>query len=407
MGVEFKYKNKSYSLFNVYHPPKRLEITKLLELISVLKSRAEPKSKLIILGDFNIDILENKNAEFVNQMMGWSLPPLFTCATRITDDSATALDLIFTNESTLFGGPVESSVSDHYLNFAAFPGKNTPVKAICRPDHSQKALQNLKEWLQKVDFTGVLNDREITAFSKFDSIMKKASDACCPMKRSKVNHKYHAPWFTRGFLTSHRHKDRLKQKARKKNSKALWEKFKKYNSVYSRLCRVARHRYYSNEFKLNKNDSRAMWRLANSVTGREKKQGGITNFPGCRNEKEISQVFNTYYSNIASEIISKIPTSEKSHIEYLPADKPKSKLIFQPIFPSDVAKILDSMKNKSSYGPDKISNKILKVIKDEIKLPLCHLINLSFIHNYVPESWKISRICPIHKGGDRNLTTNF
>ena len=407
IGVEFQYKNKKFSLFNVYHPPKRLDISQLLDSISVLKSRADPKSKIIILGDFNIDVLDSKNADFVSRMIEWSLPPMFTCATRIVGSSATALDLIFTNETTLFGGPVESSVSDHYLTFAAFVGKKAQRKVTCKPDHSQKALQNLREWLQKVDFTGVLNDKEITAFDKFDRIMKSACDACCPMKRSIIKHKYQAPWFTSGFLTSHRHKDKLKHKARKKNTKVAWEKFKKYNSLYFKLCRVARLRYFNTEFQINKNDSRAMWRLANNVTGREKKQSGITNFPGCRNEKEISQVFNTYYSNIASEIISKIPCSKKSYDQYLPAEKPKSKLTFQPIFPTDIVKILDSMKNKSSYGPDRISNKVLKVIKEEIKLPLCHLVNLSFLHNFVPESWKISRICPIHKGGDRNLTTNF
>ena len=49
------------------------------------------------------------------------------------------------------------------------------------------------------------------------------------------------------------------------------------------------------------------------------------------------------------------------------------------------------MKNKSSAGPDKISNKLLKMIIDPICIPLCYLFNLSFKSGIVPTHFKTAK----------------
>ena len=187
-----------------------------------------------------------------------------------------------------------------------------------------------------------------------------------------------------------------------------WYRYKFYRNLYYSLCRKAKLKYYNDQFQSNKNDPRALWKLANNITGRDSKSSGITTFPGCHGERDIAEVFNAHYSAVAPNMARTIPAAKKNHLDYLPSSmKPNSQLLFQPVFPSDVSKTIDQMKNKKSYSHDLFSNKILKVIRDEIKVPLCHLINVSFAHNFVPDSWKKAKVVPIHKGGSKNEAINF
>ena len=65
------------------------------------------------------------------------------------------------------------------------------------------------------------------------------------------------------------------------------------------------------------------------------------------------------------------------------------------------------MKNKSSSGPDKISNKLLKMIIDPICIPLCYLFNLSFKSGIVPTHFKTAKCVPVFKSGDTNEFSNY
>ena len=61
---------------------------------------------------------------------------------------------------------------------------------------------------------------------------------------------------------------------------------------------------------------------------------------------------------------------------------------------SDIIYILDS--NKAT-GPDKISNKMLISIQNEITKPLCLLFNKSLRLKNYPWSWKIAHEIPLFK----------
>ena len=66
-----------------------------------------------------------------------------------------------------------------------------------------------------------------------------------------------------------------------------------------------------------------------------------------------------------------------------------------------------SLKDKSCYGFDNIP---LKVLRDgaEILAPVFHeLMNKIYDQKVVPEKWRTSRILPLHKKGDRKLIENY
>ena len=403
IGIELEINKKMYSIFNVYCPPKTdLDII-LTHLTNIISNNT---NKLIICGDFNVDISSSKNSAFLDEMLNMKLFPLYTNDTRITKHSSTCLDLIFTNDNTITGGVCQADISDHLLTFASL--KHNKSKPVVRtiPDHSTKAIEKLKKSLKETKFDEVLNEKTTAAFEIFEKIMYKARDECCPMKTINCKVRLSPPWFSKGFKVSCRKKDKLMRKARRTRKPAIWERYVKYRNLYYKLCKIAKYQFYRSEFHNNAKDSKKIWALTNNLLGREKSKPSIHTFPNCKTDTEIATVFSDYFSNVASNLAKTIPKSKKPFTAYLPKET-TTKFNFRPMFPSEIAKIIDKMRPKTSFGRDMFSNKILKAIKDEIKLPLCHLINLSIKYSYIPASWKVSKILPLHKGGHKTECSNF
>ena len=60
-------------------------------------------------------------------------------------------------------------------------------------------------------------------------------------------------------------------------------------------------------------------------------------------------------------------------------------------------KIIDELTLKSSYGMDRLSNKLLTYIKHDIAPLPSVIINLSITTGIFPDSLKIAKVIPTHK----------
>ena len=65
------------------------------------------------------------------------------------------------------------------------------------------------------------------------------------------------------------------------------------------------------------------------------------------------------------------------------------------------------LKNKSSYGHDEISNKIIKSAKNALSQPLMLIINQILMTGEFPSDLKISRVKSLFKSGDASLFSNY
>ena len=65
------------------------------------------------------------------------------------------------------------------------------------------------------------------------------------------------------------------------------------------------------------------------------------------------------------------------------------------------------LKNRSSYGHDYISNKILKACKTILAKPLALLINQSLSTGEFPKELKMYRVKPLFKNGNASHIYNF
>ena len=73
----------------------------------------------------------------------------------------------------------------------------------------------------------------------------------------------------------------------------------------------------------------------------------------------------------------------------------------------NINEAINRLKNKSSYGHDEISNKIIKSANNSLIQPLMLIINQMLLTGEFPSDLKISRVKPLFKSGDASLFSNY
>ena len=73
----------------------------------------------------------------------------------------------------------------------------------------------------------------------------------------------------------------------------------------------------------------------------------------------------------------------------------------------EVKSVLENFPLGKAVGPDGINNRVLRELANELADPLSIFYNLSLQNSNVPDDWKEAHVCPIHKGGDPVLVSNY
>ena len=81
--------------------------------------------------------------------------------------------------------------------------------------------------------------------------------------------------------------------------------------------------------------------------------------------------------------------------------------IIHVVTPAEVQIILKSLPVGKATGPDEINNVILRELAEVLASPLACLFNQSLSQGTVPDIWKIAHVCPVPKGGESSLLSNY
>ena len=65
------------------------------------------------------------------------------------------------------------------------------------------------------------------------------------------------------------------------------------------------------------------------------------------------------------------------------------------------------LKRSKATDPDNLLPGMLKDCSNELSGPLCYLINLTMINGIIPNEWKLAKVIPIFKYGDRTDPNNY
>ena len=117
-------------------------------------------------------------------------------------------------------------------------------------------------------------------------------------------------------------------------------------------------------------------------------------------KSEIVKAFNSFFVNIGPSLSDRIDKQGKKPYSYYLKKNISSQFNFSHIDETGVLKIIKSLKNKTSSGPDGISLKFMKNIAPAIIRPLTFLINNSIVSGIFPDQLKVAKVIPLFKKDD-------
>ena len=125
-------------------------------------------------------------------------------------------------------------------------------------------------------------------------------------------------------------------------------------------------------------------------------------------QKEVSEIFNIFFIDVANEIGKGVSFDSKTHpsiCQIKENTKVDNIFSFSCVNEDNVSKLNDKMQIKKATGVDKLSCNIIKLDTPVLLSPLKGLINLSIQTSTFPGSLK--QLTPLHKKNNPMSKSNF
>ena len=213
-------KEKNLIVGVMYRPPKQSlqEFINDLDLLIIRISKEN--KKCYIMADWNIDLTKHqshdKTGEFLDIMFSRSFFPLISRPTRITSNSATLIDNIFTNDpnNCSASGLLFTDISDHLPIFTILSDhcKNTSKNIyVTFRDKNANNMAAFKAELQTVNWDDVTGHNDPnSAYETFLSKCTASYNKCFPLKKVKARNVHlNKSWLSKGLLKSMKRKNIL------------------------------------------------------------------------------------------------------------------------------------------------------------------------------------------------------
>lgn len=85
----------------------------------------------------------------------------------------------------------------------------------------------------------------------------------------------------------------------------------------------------------------------------------------------------------------------------------KNSMFLNPVTTDELCKIMNCLKNSLSCGLDEFPDTIIKKCAHLLSLPLTDICNTSLLSGKFPEIFKVAKVCPIHKKGEKHNVENY
>lgn len=387
---------KLYLLVNYCSPSanKKVFLSKLEDELDNLPVLA----KKIACGDFNIDTMKKGNEvtkQFLSMFNQMNLKALnLTKPTRVTKTSATCIDHVFAsiNGKTHIH---EWSISDHYCLFTTFEKrmvKNYPIMKVRDSKNLNNPMSiekmNLMVSVKFAKFSSHLSCPS-EKFSVLISCLTEVLDIFCPIKTIKFKEQY--GWINSSIKRMISKRDKLFAQSR--NDSAKIEEFQKMKAKVRNEIRKSKKSYLNGLVHKGAN----LFDVYKKIADIKPVKTSISNLT------DVNRI-NAHFSQVG-EVISKLTAPEKFDPSSI--NRVLQSMYYLPCTPSEVTKIIHSLKNKTSLDAYGLSNKICKLLSPSLEVELSNLINECVFSGVFPDCLKVARVTPIFKSGDENSCDNY
>lgn len=375
-----------------------------------------------IVGDINCCILpESDNAlsqRYLDILYTAGFVSCVNTPTRVTPFTKSCIDHIFVdikNTHSVKSAVIKLDMTDHYFITASktLTDSTTPkrkTKYVKRLDEKQA-----NHLIAQHDWTSVLQEQDINKSAEIFviNLQEIINNSTSTIKISAKNYKI-KPWITCGLVKSIRHRDKLSKqiKGQPFNTKLINE-YKNYRNTLNNVIKQTKEQYYRDRIRDSQNDPRKLWENIKEMSGTKinKESFPLDHFTDESNVtdttiKQIANQFNEYYTGVGAELANKIPHLHTPTYEdrEFRADTP---FRLQPVSEEELGQCIRHMKGTSAPGIDNIPANMIKNNFEYLRYPLLHVINNSINKGIFPKCFKIGKVIPIFKSGERKNFANY
>ena len=431
LWLELSFDRKKVIVGVIYRKP-NTNIKEFQEtLLTVLHSLKLDKHHCLLMGDFNIDLTDTENdpENILTLMQCIGLHQLISSPTRVTINSASLIDHLYTNMDmfNIQAGTIEADVSDHFPIFAVF---ESPFYLKNNVSKVRKATRSYKHYnvdsycsdLANAKWDYVYKCKDVNdAYSTFYGIFEKVFDKHAPFRSNNTTQSKcypKNPWVTKAILKSIKRKYKLYIKYRSSNfDKKCEREYKKYRNVLTTVLKNAKRMYYSSMFYDNKQDSGKTWKTINELMNSGKGHSthveieklvihNSTEEKTVCSAKDIAEELNNYFVTVGPNLAKEIPETSTTIKEFLGEGNDKS-FFWRPVIEKEVLDYLCTLDIKKSHGYDNLSARLLRDAACFVCKPLTYVFNLSLETGIYPQALKIAKVTPIYKKGPKSNPKNY
>ncbi len=120
-------------------------------------------------------------------------------------------------------------------------------------------------------------------------------------------------------------------------------------------------------------------------------------------DDEIADAFATFFEEKVSKLVSESDIVRQGHAQYACQEKHP----WIPFSDDEIKKALSKVRNKRSCGPDEIPGCLINDCSELLVPHLKVIFNYCVVETWFPEEWKLAKITPIHKKGNKSFIENY
>ena len=214
------------------------------------------------------------------------------------------------------------------------------------------------------------------------------------------------PWLTREVKQLMNERDHFHNLALRTNNELHWSSYKRLRNVVTLRLRKEKQRYFNEQLRETKGDSRETWKNLKQLLRNCSKSS--SDAARTANEaKDKCNISNCFFVSCAEDLRSTHRSSARSFFKWLPQIDRPGKFKLRKITVSEVRKALKELKSKKATGVDGIPSRLLKDGSDALASPLSVIFNLTIQQNVIPAEWKKAKVTPLHKSGTKDEPRNY
>lgn len=243
-------------------------------------------------------------------------------------------------------------------------------------------------------------------------------DELAPIKEVRLKQRTE-PWLEADILDLIRSRDQLLFEFRKGGQTEKFDQYKKVRNTVQYKIHKAKSNYYYSKTQEYKHAPKKLWQtlkdIGTSKTTRTKETNLGLNIEGevTFDKERVGQAFNTYFTSIASSLVSKLPSCTGIFGKEFVTDYYQSKGVVQntfrlsPVGEESVLKLLQKLSPSKATGLDNIPAKFVREGASQLTTPITHIVNLSMHTNKIPVDLKNARVVPLHKKNSKTDPGNY